>query len=102
MSARADDQQVGAASLLDEHLGGLASHYSSLDLDAVGLSAERGERRLQRRARAALEVCRINVRTEYDPSVGHRRQMPGCDHPQPGASQRRLPDRDAKRFLRAI
>ncbi len=44
--ARADDQQIGAASLLDEYQCGLTHAHHPVDLDAVCLLTERGECRV--------------------------------------------------------
>ena len=51
MSARADDQQAGAASLLGEYLRWLTHAHCSFDIDAVCLFAERGECRTASAAR---------------------------------------------------
>lgn len=68
MSARANDQQVGVASLLDEHLSGLTHAHHPFDLNAVGLVTERGERCVECRARALLEHSRIDARRESAPA----------------------------------
>jgi hypothetical protein len=55
VSARADDQQVGAVSLVEEHLRGLTHAQYSFDLDTGFLGVDRVDRRIQRRTRTVLE-----------------------------------------------
>ena len=64
VSTGADDQQVGAASLVEEHLRGLTHAQYSLDLDIGLLVAERVDCRIQRRPRTVFEHGRIEGRTE--------------------------------------
>jgi hypothetical protein len=105
VSARADDEQVGVARLVDEDGGRRSFADLPLDGDAVGVGHNLVHDRVERDLGAAAQLAEIGAGDgrealdALDPDVA---ELPGMDDAQGCLSQLRLVEREPEGGLRSL